>query len=68
MRFYVSAFPINVNFQKTIGIYDSGYLNIRDVGKVIENLTEHGYTKCNSFVQDVDGVLQFSMHFTKEEK
>ena len=66
MRFHISAFPIDKTFQKAIKIYDSGYLNRLDVGITIESLTEHGYTKCNSFVEDIGGTLQFTMHFTKK--
>ena len=66
MRFYITAFPVDSYFQRNIGIYHSGYVNQINVGTTIEALTEHGYTKCNSFVENVGGCLQFSMHFIKE--
>lgn len=67
MKMYVTAFPIDKNFQKVIGIYDSGYVKHKEVGQIIESLTEHGYTECNSFTENRGGILQFTMHFMKGE-
>ena len=66
MRFYITAFPIDKEYQKVLEIYESGYVLTNAVGRTVQSLLRHGYTKCNSFVEEDNGASRFVMHFTKE--
>lgn len=71
MKTYISAFPIDRNFQRAIGIYDSGYVLTEEVGRILHALIEAGYTDIHSDVECYDqtedkvNLNRLSIHCTK---
>ena len=51
MKTYISAWPVDRQFQEKIGIYSAGYVKSISVGKTLHALINAGYTELNSFVE-----------------
>jgi len=68
MKTFITGFPIDRKFQESIGIYDSGYVNAEEVGKIMHQLIKAGHTNINSFVM-IDGLTgeqRLTIHMSKK--
>lgn len=60
MKTFITAFPIDKQFQIELGIYYSGNVKSISVGKVLHSLIKAGYTDINSYTQTEKLVIHCS--------
>lgn len=71
MKTYISAFPVDKQFQQAIGIYVTGYIDTKDIGKILHALINAGYIEISSYVECYDqtddkvNLNRLSIHCTK---